>query len=290
MLFSKYEMHMQRIIFLPYDSLHLFPFNVCSNELSRKAKGIVLTEMGRKYTTDSAKKELPVLSSPEDFMSIGDNALLRARMALKIALDLFGEGSTDSDELELQSARLSFAYVCLEEKDFKTALDYSMLVLNNCKVESWNSLAKEEDPAETARKTMIKRQGATARMYASEASASLGDAMTSMKILVGDGKDDAFDRLSSDLGGVTIGMASTNNKAKSRLAKAQTMVRCSASAASASLGNLTASKQLAMSAQAMENSYMASREGTSQARKALLYCMLREGNHGAALTLLRSAR
>ena len=114
--------------------------------------------------------------------------------------------------------------------------------------------------------------------------------MASMKILVGDGKDDAFDRLSSDLGGVTIGMASGNAKAKARLAKAQTMVRCSASAASAALGNVAASKQLAMSAQAMENSYSPSREGTSQARKALIYCMLREGNHGAALTLLRSAR
>eukprot|EP00536_Pseudo-nitzschia_multiseries_P009543 jgi/Psemu1/306609/fgenesh1_kg.269_\ len=141
-----------------------------------------------------------------------------------------------------------------------------------------------------ARQIMIKRQTATARMYASEANASLGDPTASMKVLVGDGKDDAFDRLSSDLGGVTLGMASASNKAKARLAKAQTMVRCSGSAASAAVGNLTASKQLANRAQAMENSYSSSREGTSQARKALIYCMLREGNHGAALTLLRSAR
>eukprot|EP00535_Pseudo-nitzschia_heimii_P009107 CAMPEP_0197191228 /NCGR_PEP_ID=MMETSP1423-20130617/23006_1 /TAXON_ID=476441 /ORGANISM="Pseudo-nitzschia heimii, Strain UNC1101" /LENGTH=781 /DNA_ID=CAMNT_0042643801 /DNA_START=63 /DNA_END=2408 /DNA_ORIENTATION=- len=266
-------------------------FSKCSKvEVDGKAKGIILTEMGRKYADNSVRKELPALSSPEDLKAIRDNALIRARMALKMALDLFGENSTDADELELQSARLSFAYVCLEEKDFKIALEYSMLVLNNTKADSLDSLAEEEDPAESARKTMIKRQVATARMYASEASASLGDPMASMKILVGDGKDDAFDRLSSDLGGVTIGMASTNSKAKSRLAKAQTMVRCSASAASASLGNLTASKQLAMSAQAMENCHMASRDGTSQARKALLYCMLREGNHGAALTLLRSSR
>lgn len=215
---------------------------------------------------------------------------MRAKMALKMALQLFGENGTNSDELELQSARLSFAYVCLEDKDFKTALEYSMMVLDNSKTIAVNAATEDEDPAESARQIMIKRQAATARMYASEASASLGDPMASMKILVGDGKDDAFDRLSSDLGGVTIGMASANNKAKSRLAKAQTMVRCSASAASASLGNLTASKQLAMSAQAMENSYMASREGPSQARKALIYCMLREGNDGAALTLLRSAR
>ena len=211
-------------------------------------------------------------------------------MALKMALELFGDIGNNSDELELESARLSFAYVCLEDKDFKTALEYSMMVLNNSDTSIKDTVVVDEDPAESARQIMMKRQAATARMYASEASASLGDPMASMKILAGDGKDDAFDRLSSDLGGVTIGMASANNKAKSRLAEAQTMVRCSASAASASLGNLTASKQLAMSAQAIENSYMASREGPSQARKALLYCMLREGNHGAALTLLRSAR
>ncbi len=272
-------------------SLTLVLFFSCTIEKKlRKAKGIVLTETESNGTNEEAPKNLPALASPEDLASIRENSVMRAKMALKMALQLFGENGTNSDELELQSARLSFAYVCLEDKDFKTALEYSMMVLNNSKATASNATMEDEDPAESARQTMIKRQAATARMYASEASASLGDPMASMKILVGDGKDDAFDRLSSDLGGVTIGMASANNKAKSRLAKAQTMVRCSASAASASLGNLTASKQLAMSAQAMENSYMASREGPSQARKALIYCMLREGNDGAALTLLRSAR
>jgi hypothetical protein len=116
----------------------------------------------------------------------------------------------------------------------------------------------------------------------------LGYSMESMKHLVGDGQKDAIDRLASDLGGVTIEMASSNPKAKARLAKAQTLVRCSASAASACLGNITACKQLALGAQAMENSYSTSREG-SVARRALLYSMLREGNHGAAISLLRSA-
>jgi len=61
------------------------------------------------------------------------------------------------------------------------------------------------------------------------------------------------------------------------------MVRCSASAASACLGNLSAAKQLAMSARAM------TREG-SYATRALVYCLLQEGNRGAALKLLTSAR
>jgi hypothetical protein len=136
---------------------------------------------------------------------------------------------------------------------------------------------------------MLKRQEATARMYACEASAMIGQAVESMKFIAGDGEKNAIDRLASDLAGVTLETAATDPKAKARLAKAQAMVRCSASAASACLGNLGASKQLALSAQAMENSYSISREKSS-ARKALLYSMLREGNHGAALSLLRSAR
>ena len=260
----------------------------CSKvEVDGKAKGIVLAETEMDGVNDQPPNTLPALASPEDLKSIRENALMRAKMALKMALELFGESGTASNDLELQSARLSLAYVSLETKDFKTALEYSMMVLNNSNASADKPAAEDEDPAKTARRIMMKRQTATARMYASEASASLGDPMASMKILVGDGKDDAFDRLSSDLGGVTIGMASTNNKGKERLAKAQTMVRCSASAVSASLGNLAASKKLAITAQSYENSYMASREGPSQARKALLYCMLREGNHGAAINLLR---
>ena len=224
---------------------------------------------------------------------VKNNPLARARCALEKALELYATASnelTANDYMGLQSTRLSYAYVCLEIKDFRQALKYSEMVLNNHKdlIET-QSEKSDDDASDSASRTMAKRQQATARMYAAEASAALGEAMASMKYLVGDGKDDAFDRLASELGGVTIEMASGNTKAKARLAKAQTMVRCSASAASASLGNLAASKQLAMSAQAMEGSYSATREGSS-ARKALIYCMLREGNQGAALTLLRSAR
>lgn len=214
--------------------------------------------------------------------------LARARCALEKALELHSDVSNDlraNDYVGLQSTRLAYAYVCLEGKDFRQALHYAEMILKS------NTEPMESDDliAGSARRTMLKRQLATARMYAAEASAALGEAMASMKHLVGDGKDDAFDRLASELGGVTLEMAAVNPKAKARLAKAQTMVRCSASAASASLGNLAASKQLAMSAQAMEGSYSATREGSS-ARKALIYCMLRDGNQAAALTLLRSAR
>mmetsp|Transcript_22453 Transcript_22453/g.25273 ORF Transcript_22453/g.25273 Transcript_22453/m.25273 type:complete len:995 (+) Transcript_22453:122-3106(+) len=301
----------------------------CSKvEIEGKAMGVLLTDtiqyQGDQHRTVTT---LPALASAEDRQDIRQHALLRARMALETAVQLFSEEGANADPVAFQSARLSLAYIMLEEKNFKKALDYALLVLchhdgedqdtsNNNNNETTTTttttptvrsdnnhhesgektpaaaaaVVVEEDTVAFVHQTLLKRQQATARMYASEAHASLGDAMASMKLLVGDGKDDAFDRLSSDLGGVTMERAASRSTAKARLAKAQTMVRCSASAASAALGNVTASKQLAMSAQAMENSYSPSRAGTSQARKALIYCMLREGNHGAALTLLRSAR
>lgn len=201
------------------------------------------------------------------------NPLPRARAAFEYALELMAE--TKEDPIAALSAQVSLAYICLETKDFQKALEYAESVLKE---------EKPETGLDSASEALFQRQQATARMYASEAACVLGDAVASMKFLVGDGKNDAFDRLASALGGVTIETANrAGTPGKMRLAKAQAMVRCSASAASACMGNLAAAKQLAMSAQAM------SREG-SYATRALVYCMLREGNRGAALTLLRSAR
>jgi hypothetical protein len=126
-------------------------------------------------------------------------------------------------------------------------------------------------------------------MYAAEASCALGDAAKARTYLLGDGKGDSIDRLASDLGGVTLETAAANGKGKRRLARAQTMVRSSVSAATAAMGNSTAAKQLAMQAQAMEDAYESNREKSS-ARRALVYCLLREGNHAAALSLLQSLR
>ncbi len=218
----------------------------------------------------------PVLASSADLEQLRVNPLPRARWSFETALELMRiNKQEEKDQLALVSAQVSLAYICLETKDVSSALEYSKAVLRH---------EMPEGVFDSARKALFQRQQATARMYASEAACTLGDAITSMKYLVGDGKNDAFDRLASALGGVTIETAASRsgNQGKMRLAKAQAMVRCSASAASASMGNLTAAKQLAMSAQAM------SREG-SYATRALVYCMLREGNRGAALTLLRSA-
>jgi len=172
------------------------------------------------------------------------------------------------------------SYVCLCFRDYKRALEMAKTVLDSY---------KSNEDADEVSQTVYKRRMATARMYAAEASCALGQAVDAMKFLVGDGQDDAFDRLASDLGGVTMQTAATNGKGKRRLARAQTMVRSSASAVTASVGNDQAAKQLAMSAQAMEDAYASNRERSS-ARRALIYSLLRCGNHSAALTLLKSMR
>ena len=123
-----------------------------------------------------------------------------------------------------------------------------------------------------------------------EACCALGQLVDSMKFLVGDGEDDAFDRLATELGGVTFEMASTNEKGKRRLAKAQAMVRSSACTLTEAIGNNPqAAKQLASSATVLEDAYSTSGERSSS-RRALVYTLLREGQQASALALLMSMR
>jgi len=214
----------------------------------------------------------PTLASPEDREQVKKNPLLRARACLEHALN----SEEELGEEALASSRLTMAWVHLAFRDYEEALKVCKLVLD-----------APEPPgnADEVFRRSYKRRIATARMYAAEASCAIGETMNAMKFLVGDGQDDAFDRLASDLGGVTIEMAATNAKGKRRLARSQTAVRSSAAAVTAAMGNLTAAKKLAMSAQAMEDAYARDR---SIARRAMVYTLMRGGHHGAALSLLRS--
>jgi hypothetical protein len=218
----------------------------------------------------------PTLGSLEDMAQVKRNPLLRARASLEYSVQKGDELVPDA----LVTARLSLAYVYLSFGEHRRALEMAKLVLDKA----------EDASASSTDVTHIlhKRQIATARMYAAEASCKLGEMVDSMKYLVGDGKDDAFDRLASDLGGVTLETASTNGKGKRRLAKAQAMVRSSACAVTANMGN-PAAKQLANSANAMEDVYSEDRERSS-ARRALIYTLLREGHQSSALTMLLSLR
>ena len=214
------------------------------------------------------------IASKEDLEQIIRFPELRARYCLEKVIGF------NPDEPILVSARLSLAFTLLAFREYRKVLELSRQV-----IEAKEPSASQEDIA----LRVHKRRVATARLYAAEASCALGEAAEARNFLLGDGKGDAIDRLASDLGGVTQETAAANGKGKRRLARAQTMVRSSASAATAAMGNSTAAKQLAMQAQAMEDAYESNREKSS-ARRALVYCLLREGNHSAALSLLQSMR
>jgi hypothetical protein len=270
---------------------------LCDIDIYRQDKGILLQTLPDQSSASDEEHPNPsLLASPKDLEQVQTNPIPRARLSLERAIALFEQQQQHNDKDGLTSAHLSMSFVCLEDGDYPMALEHAKWVLTSNENNNNNNnsmTGEEEEEVNAVRKATSQRQLATARMYASEASCAMGDAVQSMLHLVGDGKDDAFDRLASDLaGGVTIETAASNPSAKRRLAKAQTFVRCSASAASAHLGNLPAAKQLAMSAQAMEDAArpLVSRGEGSSARRALVYCLLREGNSGAALTLMRSAR
>lgn len=241
------------------------------------AQGIVIDNS--LFSDDAGAKDEeiePNLASQEDLEQVNRNPLVRARACLEHALQF--QPSLSSSELA--SARLSLAFVCLSFGCYGRALELSKLVLD--------SIEPSKDADEITQR-LYHRQIATARMYAAEASCAIGELVDSMKYLVGDGKEDAFDRLATELAGVTLETASTNDKGKRRLAKAQAMVRSSACAVTAAMGNPQAAKQLANSANAMEDAYSTNRERSS-ARKALIYTLLREDQQSPALTLLLSLR
>ena len=225
------------------------------------------------------------------------NPLLRARAALELALAQQEWLEVDS----LLTARLSLSYVCLAFGEPRRALTLAQLVEETVQQLQSPSQLKHPDPAtqhfatnattssvSPALQRLRRRQAATARLYAAEATCTLGDLHTAMKYLVGDGKNDAFERVASELSGVTLETAATHGKGKRRLAQAQAMVRSSVGSVTAAMGN-PAAKQFANSATAMEDAYLANRE-RSPARRALIYTLLREGNHATALSMLMSLR
>lgn len=226
---------------------------------------------------------LSTFGSDEDVEEVQKKPLLRARLALEIALSKFGDHEGPGQDIVKISSRVSLSYVHMELGNYDSALKLAKDVLASIP-------DYESDPtSDAARTTLLKRLEGTARMYAAEATAKNGDAVGSIKFIAGEFEETMIEKLATDLAGVTLRAASSDPQAKTRLAKAQTMVQCSASAASACLDNPPISKQLALSAQAYENSYSVSRED-SYAGKALLYNMLRDENHGAALSFLRSSR
>lgn len=226
------------------------------------------------------------MGSAADLEQVRRSPLLRARAALDHVLSM----ANTVDEETMVSAQLMMVYVQLCFRQYYDALGTSEKVMEQLEnVSNTNGSSSSEGVDEAMRQLTLKRQMATARLYASEASCALGQVVEAMKHLVGDGKEDALDRLAFDLSGVTLETASNNAKGKRKLARAQATVRSCACVVTAALGNSQASKQLANSANAMEDAYEPNRERSS-ARRALIYALLRDGHHSPALNLLLSLR
>lgn len=276
-----------RLAFFSHNANHANSFIYSNSE----AKGLLIQigSNGVDGPTKDPEEEEPSsdVDGSDDMEKVKKNPLIRAQACLETSFHLLQQEKDSAPDIHaLTSTELALSYVSLELRDYSRALKMAKLVIDGDAPKAEPSSPNNKSETSTENRGEL-RKIATARMYASEASCALGDAPAGMRFLVGDGQDDAFDRLASELGGVTMKTAATNIKGKTRLARAQSMVRSSASAASAVLGNIGPAKQLAMSAQAMEDAYSSSREG-STARRALVYCMLREGNNGAALSLLKS--
>jgi hypothetical protein len=255
----------------------LILFHFCSSV----PRGIVVNNNAfRDNVVDTQEELVAALGSPEDVEQVKRNPLLRARVSLQHAIQ-------NGDRLEsdaLVSARLSLCYVELAFGNFHNALALAKGILDTVEAIIAADIVESD-----GMRRLHKRQVATAAMYAAEASCSLGKMSDAITFLAGDGNDDddAFDQLASNLSGVTLEMASTSDPAKRRLAKAQTMVRSSACAITAAMGNTRVAKQLAHTANAMEDIYSSNRERSS-ARRALIYTLLRERNQSSALTMLLS--
>ena len=237
------------------------------------------------------------LASKEDMEYFSKYPLQQASFCLDRVMKLLRDASIGSPGLKmdrdcLESARCAQAYVMLELKEYKQALFLAKLLLMDA--------ATMKDTS-GLHNVMHRRRKATASMYGCEACCALGDSVGALKFLTGEKEDDSvLDRLAADLAGVGTGSYpdvpaednGTESRRKMRLKLAQAMVRTSASAATAAMSRLGTAKKLAMSAISLEDiaGLPPAEASRSSARKALLYCMLREGNRDGALAVLRSSR
>ena len=238
------------------------------------------------------------LASKEDMEYLAEYPLQQASFCLDKVMKLLRDASIGAPGIKmdrdcLESARCAQAYVMLELKEYKQALFLAKLLL-------MDAATRKETTG--LHNVIHKRRKATASMYGCEACCALGDATGALKFLTGEKEEDSvLDRLAVDLAGIGTNSylnapgsvdVETEDRRKARIKQAQAMVRTSASAATAAMGRLGTAKKLAMSAISLEdNAGLPSSEGNRiSARKALLYCMLREGNRDGALAVLRSSR
>jgi hypothetical protein len=236
------------------------------------------------------------LGSPRDMQQLKDTPLLRAMSCLQMAHRLL-HSRTQTDDKEntehvivsiddkecLLATRLAMAYVHLEWSDYVLALRMSRLVLGD--IADWKDTSSS---AENTKAHLLRlRQAATAKLYACEALCAMGNPTEAMEMLQQNDADKSeakkdenasLARLASDLAMNSDDSSATQSR---RLEKALEGVHISASGAAAAAGNLVLAKKHAMHASSICT--------TVESRRAMLYCMMKEGNHEGALALIRSA-
>jgi tetratricopeptide (TPR) repeat protein len=256
-------------LFVPWEKFSLLT--------TREPTGVIMEHSILHNTMEAKAEELVAgIGSATDIEQVKRNPLLRAKSILEITI-VWSQRKTTTDREVLIAAQLSLAYVLLAFKNYNEALELTTKVLAEEN--------REAGPVSLYRK----RQFATARMYAAEALLNLSRAMDSIKFLAGNAKDESFSPLAVDLAGISAEQAATNEKAKLQLAKTEAMVRSSCSAAYAAFGDIETAKQLANSAAALEDA-RGVKHNQSNARNALIYALLQQGQQSAALNLLTSFR
>ena len=247
---------------------------------NRESTGVLLNP-SRSFTPLFAPLELVSdLGSEMDLQQVAEQPLGRAYRCLERVIGMNEENAVDKDCLE--SARCSLAFLKLEIRDFQGASDLAMSMLLEDDERYWQQVGG-------LRERLHKQRLACARLYASEAFTALGNTQSALQLISREHDSSFRNELSVDLSGGVAPNIDVNDVSK--LIQSLALVQSNASSISACAGDLGEAEQLALSAlQTSEQD----REGgasnhTSNARKALLFCMLQEGNREGALELLASA-
>jgi tetratricopeptide (TPR) repeat protein len=219
------------------------------------------------------------LGSDMDLQQVAEQPLGRAYRCLERVIGMNEDEESSVDKECLESARCSLAYLKLELRDYQGASDLAMSILLENDEAYWRKVGG-------LRERLHKQRLACARLYASEAFTALGNTESAMQLISREQDSSFRNELAVDLsGGVTPNI---NVNDVSKLIKSLTLVQTNASSVSASMGDRGEAEQLAISAlQSSEQDQNSAASGS--ARRALLFCMLQEGNREGALELLASS-
>jgi hypothetical protein len=260
--------------------------------LDSKCKGLLLdsSTFGNDESTLVMEDVESVLASPEDMEQVKRNPLLRARACIENALQY----ESKLNNIQLISSRLGLCYIYLSFGYYQHALDMCQIIFKIPKPTT--------DDTTTITSRLYRRQIATTRLYAAEASCALGQPKSALIFLSSDNDNEngTVNELALSLSGMSIESITINEKAKRQFDKAQMIVQSLTIALTSDDNNnssnvlhgqqvTTTAKQLANKVR-LEDDWNTMDNDKSSACLALVYSMLRAGEQSSALALLMSMR